>query len=166
MTADEIIRRLKLQPHPRENGFFAETYRADDKVSWDALSGRYDGTRSYSTAIYFLLKQGAFSEMHRLRSDEVFHFYLGAAAELLLLHSNGTGELTRLGSGLDAGERPQIVAPRGTWQGIRSTGDFTLMGTTVAPGFEYSDYGSGSREELVAQYPQFADLIRQLTRER
>lgn len=163
MTADEVIRLLKLQPHPRERGFFVESYRSADRVSWESLSGRYEGTRVYSTAIYFLLKKGSFSEMHRLRSDEIFHFYLGAPAEILLLHPDKTGEVARLGNNLEEKERPQIVVPRGTWQGIRTTGDFTLMGTTVAPGFEYSDYESGNRTELIALYPQFATLIRELT---
>lgn len=163
MTADEIIRLLKLQPHPKERGFFVETYRSSDRVSWDALSGRYDGTRVYSTAIYFLLKQGSFSEMHRLRSDELFHYYAGAPAEILLLHSSGNGELLRLGNKLEVEEKPQIVVPRGTWQGLRTTGEYTLMGTTVAPGFEYSDYETGNRDDLIAQYPAFAALIRELT---
>ena len=165
MTAEEVIRLLKLQPHPKERGYFVETYRSADKVSWESLSGRYEGTRVYSTAIFFLLKKGSFSEMHRLRSDEIFHFYLGSPAEILLLHPDGNGVLERLGNNLEAEESPQIVVPRGTWQGIRTTGDFTLMGTTVAPGFEYSDYESGNREELVAKYPQFAYLIGQLTQE-
>jgi uncharacterized protein len=164
MTADEIIRLLHLQPHPKEDGFFAETYRAAESISWEALPPRYDGSRPHSTAIYFLLKAGGFSEMHRLRSDEVFHFYDGAPAQILLLHSDGHGELQTLGRDWHAGERPQIVVPRHTWQGLRTTGEYTLMGTTVAPAFQYSDFESGQREKLTADYPQFADLIRQLTR--
>ena len=159
MNCDELIRLLNLQPHPRENGFFRETYRSDESTS----AGRYGGARSRSTAIYFLLKAGGFSEMHRLQSDEIFHFYLGAPAELLLLKNDGQGEIIPIGNQIEAGERPQVVVPRSCWQGMRSTGEYTLLGTTVAPGFEYADYESGSREELIRQYPQFAELIRKLT---
>ncbi len=155
MTADEVIELLHLQPHPKEDGFFLETYRSEK---------RYPNSHSASTAIYFLLKAGGFSEMHRLQSDEIFHFYLGSPAELLLLYSNGEGTVERLGIRLEAGERPQIVVPAGAWQGWRTTGEFTLMGCTVAPGFEYADYESGNHQELIVQYPQFADLIRQLTK--
>jgi len=158
MTAEEIIRKLKLQPHPREEGFFLETYRCSDKIPC------YDGERSHSTAIVFLLTAAGFSEMHRLRSDEIFHFYLGSPAEMLLLDSGGEGRVLRLGSDLTGGESPQIVVPRGTWQGMRTTGDLTLFGCTVSPGFDYSDYETGNRDELIRQYPAFADLIRQLTR--
>lgn len=164
MTAEEIIRILKLQPHPKEDGFFVETYRCSETIAWEALPSRYGGTRAYSTAIYFLLKAGGFSEMHRLRSDEVFHFYAGSPAEILLLDAEGNGKTKRLGNRLEVGELPQIVVPAMCWQGMRSTGEFSLLGTTVAPGFEYVDYQSGNREELISQYPAFADLIRALTR--
>jgi predicted cupin superfamily sugar epimerase len=160
MTADELIHILKLQPHPRENGFFRETYRSDEII---LAPSKYSTPRSYSTAIYFLLKSGGFSEMHRLQSDEIFHFYFGAPVEMLLLKSSGEGEIIHIGNRLELGETPQVVVPRGCWQGMRSTGDFTLLGTTVAPGFDYSDYESGNREELISQYPAFADLIRKLT---
>ena len=101
--------------------------------------------------------------MHRLQSDEVFHFYTGAPAELLLLKNDGEGDIIHIGAGIERGEVPQVVVPRGCWQGMRTTGDFTLLGTTVAPGFEYSDYESGNRGELIGKYPAFADLIRKLT---
>ncbi|MCI0603086.1 cupin domain-containing protein [bacterium] len=160
MAADDLIRILKLQPHPKENGFYMETYRNDEIAS---VPLRYNGPRSFSTAIYFLLKAGGFSEMHRLQSDEIFHFYRGAPAEMLLLKSDGQTEVIRIGNRVELGEMPQVVVPRGCWQGMLSTGDFTLLGTTVAPGFEYSDYESGNRAELISKYPAFAGLIRRLT---
>jgi predicted cupin superfamily sugar epimerase len=146
MRVDELIRVLNLQSHPRENGFFRETYRSTD-----------------STAIYFLLKADGFSEMHRLQFDEIFHFYAGAPAELLLLKPDGSGEIIRIGNRIEAGEIPQVVVPRNCWQGMRSIGEFTLLGTTVAPPFEYAHYQSGNREELIQQYQSFAELIRKLT---
>ena len=155
---------LNLQPHPKEDGYFIESYRSLERFSWESLPARYHGARSHATAIYFLLKKGGFSELHRLRSDEIFHFYFGAPVELLLLSAEGKGELLKLGNQLENGERPQLVIPRGCWQGLRATGEYSLLGTTVAPGFEYSDYESGDREELIRQYPAYADLIRQLSR--
>jgi hypothetical protein len=153
MTADEIIRLLGLHPHPKEDGFFVETYRAKENCNGHSLC----------TAIYFLLKTGGFSEIHRLRADEIFHFYLGSPAEMLLLYSNGEGKILRLGNNLEKAENPQIIVPRGVWQGCRTTGDFTLFGCTVAPGFEYADYESANREDLIREFPGFADQIRMLT---
>ncbi|HSP06541.1 MAG TPA: cupin domain-containing protein [Acidobacteriota bacterium] len=164
MNADEVIRRLNLQPHPREAGFFAETHRSGDRVAWEALPATYDGTRCFSTAIYFLLKADGFSEMHRLRSDEIYHFYKGAPAEMLLLFPDGSGKILRLGNDLDAGEVPQIVVPRNVWQGMIPLGDYTLSGCTVSPGFEYSDYQAGQREDLIRKYPQWTAAIARRTR--
>lgn len=163
MNADDWIRVLKLQPHSKENGYFLETYRSEEIIS-ASDTFRYKEPRCYGTAIYFLLKADGFSEMHRLQSDEIFHFYAGAPAELLLLKNGQQGEIIRIGNRPDQGERPQVVVPRNWWQGMRTTGEFTLLGTTVAPGFEYADYESGDREELIRQFPTFANLIVQLTR--
>jgi uncharacterized protein len=165
MNADDVIRTLKLQPHPKEDGYFVESYRSAEKISWEGLPPRYDGFRVHSTAIYFLLKAGAFSEMHRLRSDEIFHFYMGAPAEMLLLDEiNGAGKILKLGTNLETREMPQIVVPKNCWQGLRSSGEFSLLGTTVAPGFEYTDYESGDCEYLVRKFPLFEKQIRALTR--
>lgn len=164
MTADEIIHRLNLQPHPREDGYFAETYRSTDRMTWESLPGRYEGAHCFSTAIYFLLKSGGFSEMHRLRSDEVFHYYKGAPARLLVLCPDGSGQVVHFGNDLSAGQVPQFVVPRNCWQGMMTEGEYTLFGCTVAPGFEYSDYESGNKSELLSKYPEFAKWIARLTR--
>lgn len=164
MTADDIINRFGLQPHPKEDGYFVETYRSADRISWEALPGRYQGDRAYSTAIYFLLTEKGFSELHRLSSDEIYHYYMGAPLELLLLLPDGSGKRLRLGNDLEAGEQPQIVVPRNSWQGAFTTGQYTLFGCTVAPGFEYPDYEAGNCAELVKQYPQFETNIKRLTR--
>jgi hypothetical protein len=146
LKAKSIIDLLQLRAHPKEKGYFVETYRSH-----------------HSTAIYFLLTADGFSEMHRLKSDEIFHFYGGDPAELLLLTPNGNGELLKFGASIENGERPQIIIPAGCWQGMRTTGEYTLFGCTVSPGFEYSDYEKGNRKELIAQYPEFAEKISQLT---
>jgi predicted cupin superfamily sugar epimerase len=163
MKPEQIIHQLGLQPHPRENGYFVETYRSHEQLGWQSLPSRYDGGRSYCTAIYFLLTKDGFSEIHRLKSDEIFHFYSGSPAEMVLLHPNGNGEIIAVGSDLTKGERPQIVVPAGFWQGMRTMGEYTLFGCTVSPGFEYSDYEQGQRAILLQQYPQYKEKIIQLT---
>ncbi len=159
--AEDIIKKLNLQKHPTEGGYFSETYRSKEFIPDESM-----GKRSMSTAIYFLLTQDTFSEMHVLPIDEVFHFYLGDPVEMLHLYPDGTGRRVILGPGIDCGMQPQIVVFSGVWQGSRLLpgGKFALMGTTVAPGFEYPDYTSGSREKLIRLFPQFSDLITCLTR--
>ena len=166
-TAEELIALLKLQPHPREGGHFRETYRSDDLLPADALPARYGAPRCAATAIYYLLTPNTCSALHRLASDEVFHFYLGSPVRMLQLFPDGQGRELILGPGLTRGQSVQVVAPRGVWQGsvLEPGGDFALLGCTVAPGFEYADYENGSRAELLARYPAFKDLILRLTPE-
>jgi predicted cupin superfamily sugar epimerase len=127
MTADEIIARLGLQPHP-EGGHYRETFRASDQP------------RGASTAIYFLLKADERSHWHRVDADEVWHHYAGAPLELLLSEDGRGVRHLRLGSDLDIGELPQAVVPRGVWQAARSLGRWTLVGCTVAPAFEFKTF--------------------------
>lgn len=164
-TADELIRRLGLVPHPKEGGFFRETYRADDTWPASALPARYGNDRRASTAIYYLLTPTTFSALHRLRSDEIFHFYLGGPVRMLQLLPDGSGRTVVLGPDLLAGQQLQVVVPHGIWQGsmLDAGGEFALLGCTVAPGFEYADYETGDRQQLLAQYPAFADTITRLT---
>lgn len=165
LGADQIIERLQLVPHPCEGGHFRQTYRSRLTIPASALPNAYAGERRASTAIYYMLTPGTFSEMHRLTTDEVFHFYLGDPVEMLQLHPDGRGEVIRIGNDLAAGQLPQVLAPGDVWQGSRMVpgGRFALLGTTVAPGFEYADYTSGRRDELTAAYPEFAELIAELT---
>ncbi len=166
-TADELIRLLQLQPHPREGGYFRETYRASEGYPAAVLPQRYGGPRSASTAIYYLLTPGTCSALHRLATDEVFHFYLGSPVRMLQLLPDGQGREIVLGPDLLRGQSPQVVVPRGVWQGslLEPGGAFALLGCTVAPGFDYSDYEGGARAALLARYPAFADLITRLTPE-
>jgi len=167
MTADDIRRTLGLVPHPREGGWYIRTYESNEMVSPACFrDGRYKGERRTGTAIYYLLEHDTFSEMHRLQSDEVFHFYAGDSVEMLQLEESGRGSVVHLGVQLDAGERPQIVVPRGVWQGcrLRPGGKWALLGCTVSPGFEFEDYEAGHREQLSAQWPAYRDLIEALTR--
>lgn len=160
MTADEIKKLLQLEPHPREGGWFRQTYKST--LEMDAPQGR----RSAGTAIYYLLETGTFSEMHVLDSDEIFHFYLGDPVEMLQLRPSGESKVIRLGQDLANGEQVQVHVPGGVWQGTWLIGDgkVALLGCTVTPGFEYADYRGGSYAELAAKWPEQAERIRALTR--
>ena len=160
MTAEQIKALLELAPHPIEGGYFRQTW---------AASGTLDlprGTRSQGTAIYYLLEQGQFSEMHVLQSDEMFHFYLGDPVEMLQLFPDGRSAVIMLGQDLAAGQQVQVLVAAGVWQGTRLIGDgqMALLGCTVVPGFDYADYRNASYEELAARWPGQAERIRMLTR--
>lgn len=163
--AAAIVARLGLVPHPKEGGYFRETYRADEALALGALPARYGGGRSVATAIYYLLTPTNFSALHRLASDEIFHFYAGDPVEQLRLYPDGRGEVVVLGADLAAGMRPQAVVPRGVWQGarLRAAGRYALLGCTVSPGFDYADYESGERRALAASHPEFSNWITALT---
>jgi uncharacterized protein len=169
-TAAELKELLHLEPHPCEGGWFRQTWRADQTISASALPARYvgdrDAGRAAGTAIFYLLEPGSFSEMHRLASDEIFHFYLGDPVEMLQLFPEGTGSTLILGSDLAAGQQVQTVVPQGVWQGSRLLpgGTLALLGCTVSPGFEYADYESGSRSVLAQAWPEWAEKITRLTR--
>ena len=166
LTADQIIALLNLTPHPKEGGYFRETYRSSEATLERALPSRYKGMRSFATAIYYLLTPETFSAIHRLQSDEIFHFYLGDPVEMLQLWPDGSGKLIILGSDILRGMRPQVAVPRGVWQGarLRNGGKLALLGTTVSPGFEFADYESGHRDELIKSYPRFREWIIALTK--
>ena len=132
MTAEEIIRRLGMKPHP-EGGHYVETFRAP--------GGRAPGEdRSSGTAIYFLLRAGERSHWHRVDADETWHHYAGAPLELSMSDDGRTVRHHRLGIDFAIGEQPQIVVPRTVWQAARSLGSWTLVGCTVAPGFDFAGF--------------------------
>lgn len=166
MTADEIKRRLRLEPHPCEGGSFVQTWCADEVLPRKALPPRYSAARSAGTCIYYLLEPGTFSEMHRLASDEIFHFYLGDPVEMLQLVPDGSARTVILGSDLAAGQHPQMIVPKYVWQGSRLVpgGKVALLGCTVSPGFDYADYEAGRAEVLARDFPNHSELIRLLTR--
>jgi predicted cupin superfamily sugar epimerase len=159
MTVDEIKALLRLDPHPIEGGSFHQTWVSADSLQLER------GRRWAGTAIYYLLEAGTFSEMHRLASDEIFHFYLGDPVEMLQLYPDGRSALFTLGQDLAAGQQVQLVVPAGVWQGTRLVGQgkLALLGCTVSPGFDYADYESGSYADLSASWPAHTELISQLT---
>jgi predicted cupin superfamily sugar epimerase len=165
-TADELIRFLHLEPLPQEGGWYRETYRSALQLPATFLGPRYRAARSAGTAIYYLLTPDTCSALHRLPTDEVFHFYLGDPVEILQLGPNSEdgGRIITLGSDILAGQQVQTVVPAGVWQGslLRTGGAFALMGTTMAPGFDFADYEAADREALIAAFPNFAERIARL----
>ncbi len=167
-TAAQLIEHLRLEALTFEGGLFRQTYVAEESVAAEALPARYGAPRTFGTAIYYLLtsEPDSFSALHRLETDEIYHFYLGGPVEMLLLHPDRHGERTVLGPDVLGGQHVQFVVPRGVWQGSRLIygGSFALMGTTMAPGFDFADWAEGKRDALIREYPEHAELIRALTR--
>lgn len=118
----------------------------------------------HSSAIYYLLAGTDFSAMHRLPHDEIYHFYAGAPLELLVLGPDGHSQQPRLGTDLASGERPAHVVPGGHWQGSRSLGSWTLVGTTMTPPFSFDAFELGDRSDLQAQFPEHTNALARLTR--
>ena len=159
---NSIITTLGLEPHP-ERGYYRQTYRSASEVQ----SSRHDGSRAASTAIYFLVTaEEPATYLHRLISDEVFHLYDGGPLEILRLFPDDRWDVAVLGMNLDAGERPQIVIPAGTWFGteLRAGASHCLVGCTVAPGFEFADFELAQGPELTARYPAVAARILRMSR--
>jgi predicted cupin superfamily sugar epimerase len=156
---------LGLIPHP-EGGYYRETYRSGLTIPREALPPQFTGPRLVSTAIYFLLDGQNFSAFHRLRSDEMWHFYTGAALTVHVIEAGGHYTELLFGSDHEAGESLQAVVEAGCWfaSRVRDPKSFALVGCTVAPGFDFDDLELGKRSELVKLYPQHQKLIEQLTR--
>ena len=159
------IEKLKMQAHP-EGGYFKESYRSSEMI----MAGeRFSGKRRVSTAIYYLLKNKAPSHFHRIKSDEMWHFYDGSVITIYEITQDGRLLSHSLGNPLHhAAAELQIVIPAGNWFAaeVQAEGEFGLAGCTVAPGFEYEDFELASRKQLLAEYPQHAAIIHQFTREK
>ncbi len=159
-----IIKRLGLTPLEPEGGLHRQTYLSPESVSSGHLPDRYGGDRRFCSAIYYLLEKGTVSKMHRLLSDEIYHFYAGNPVQLLSLSSEGSS-LIFLGKDIMAGQRPQAVVPAGVWQGMALVpgGEFALMGTTVAPAYTPEDFELGDPEKLSKQFPGYEGFIKTLS---
>lgn len=164
MTAAELVAHFRMSPHP-EGGFYAETYRSAGTVARSALPEGYSGDRVFSTAILFLLRQGEYSHLHRIRQDEVWHFYMGGPLRLVSLSPEGDERETLLGTDLACGHQVQSVVRGGCWFGATPAPgtDFTLVGCTVAPGFDFADFEMGSRQTLEQTFPLARKLIQEFT---
>ena len=164
-SAQDWIAELGLAAHP-EGGWYRETFRASRVLPAEALHPGIPGERSAGTAIYYLLTADTFSALHRVASDEIFHFYAGDPLLLHQIQPDGMHMSCTLGIDLQAGQFPQAVVSAGTWQGshVAAGGEYTLVGCTVAPGFDFDDFELGERQALSERFPQHAELIRRLTR--
>jgi len=173
-TAAYWIERLGLAPHP-EGGYFRETYRAAESIPAEGLPARFTGPRTFSTAVYYLLQGDDVSALHRIAADEVWHHYAGAQLALTIIDPGGRLTTPVLGADAERGESFQLVVPAGAWFGATlaraadapepdDAAAFTLVGCTVAPGFEFADFELGRRGELLRRYPQHRALIERLTR--
>ena len=176
MTAAHYIQSLHLQPHP-EGGYFAETYRSAEVVAKSALPARFGGERSFGTAIYFLLESHHISALHRIQADEIWHFYAGIPLDVFVIQPDSELTIIRLGNNPDRGEVFQAVVPAGCWFGSRPVVDstvmdstivdsssFSLVGCTVAPGFDFADFEMADRTRLLNEFPQHRAVIEKLTK--
>lgn len=159
----DLIEHLRLVPHP-EGGYFRETYRSAAVAD---PGPDFDGARSWCTGIYFLLTAQHFSALHRIRQDEMWHFYDGAPMHVHIISPEGEYTKVSIGRDLGAGEVPQYVVPAGHWFGatVGTADGHSLVGCTVSPGFDFRDFELAERAVLQARYPQHENIIRQLTRE-
>ena len=160
MNAKELIDRLGLVPHP-EGGYYRETYRSAGIIPAGALSPAFGGDRHYSTAIFFLLESGDISRLHRIRSDEIWHFYGGGPLKLVMIAPDGKTAEIVLGPNIEAGEHVQYVVPAGVWLGAtpKRGSAFSFVGCTVSPGFDFADFEMGDKNTLKAAFPDAVACI-------
>ncbi|MEQ6123377.1 cupin domain-containing protein [Pseudotenacibaculum sp. MALMAid0570] len=165
MTAQNIINKLELQEHP-EGGYFKETYRSSGVIPNNVLSTNFKGDRNESTAIYFLLTSEKFSAFHKINQDEAWHFYKGAPLKLHIISKEGNYSFIMIGNDLENGEVPQYVVKGGDWFAaeVLQKDAYTLVGCTVAPGFDFADFVLPKREEMINLFPTHKEIITKLTR--
>lgn len=165
MNPAELIKHFNLLPHP-EGGWFCENYKSTEYISKDALPDRFTGTRSFSTAIYFLLEQGSFSAFHRIKSDECWHFYSGGCLLIYIIFPNGNLETIKLGSNIKSGEVFQYVVPANCWFASCPAPEspYSFVGCTVAPGFDFNDFEMAEANYLIKDFPLHKDIINSLSK--
>lgn len=165
MTAKEIIQHLQLAPHP-EGGYYKEIYRSEGVTASECLPKAFDAERHYCTSIYYLLQQGDYSAFHRIKSDELWHFYAGGNLLLHQIDNRGNYQRFSLGNDLTQGTNFQVLMSAGVWFAAeQATGTlFTLAGCTVSPGFDFRDFEMANAERLAAQFPEHKDVLYRLCR--
>lgn len=162
--AEFYIEKLNLIPHP-EGGFFKEVYRSGDIINNRGLPDKYDSERTAGTSIYFLLKGSQFSSWHKLKSDEIWHFYDGCSIRIYIIDNNKNLTSVILGNEIEKDELFQFTIKAGNWFAAQPVDpdSFSLIGCTVSPGFEFEDFELGEREKLIAEFPKHRDIIEKLT---
>lgn len=165
MKAAYLVKVLDLQPHP-EGGFYRELYRSEGRISGRELGQGIGGDRNFSTAIYFLIEKDNFSAFHRIKSDETWHFYYGDTLEVLEIYDDGKLQITHVGNKIEEGDVFQYTVKANTWFGsrVKKGGSFSLVGCTVAPGFDFRDFEMADRRRLQADFPELKEIISTMTR--
>ncbi len=159
------VTHLDMLPHP-EGGYYKEVYRSAESIPEGALPARFQGNRSFATGIYFMITSENFSAFHRLQADELWHHYAGDAVRISLISPDGRYSELRVGNDPEKGEAFQVVVPAGYWFAaeVATEGSYSLVGCTVAPGFDFADFEMGKREVLLEEYPHCEGVIGRLTR--
>jgi predicted cupin superfamily sugar epimerase len=165
MTPEYLIKKLNLEPLKREGGYFYQTYRSSQTIKKEFFKNRYNHDKCLKTAIYYLLTPDTKSRLHRLKTDEIYHFYSGDPVLMILIYPDDRLEKIILGNRIDKNEIPQFRVPSDTWQGslLLPDGRYALMGTTMSPGFDFSDYEEPDRNGLLKKFPAEKELITKLT---
>jgi len=164
-NAEQWIEKLDMVPLPEEGGMYKEFYRSKESIPQSGLPDRFSGKRNFSTSIYYLLKNPEFSAFHRIKQDEIWHFYEGSTLTAHIIDLNGNYLQKKLGRNIDEDESLQVVLHAG-WlfaAAVAHQDSYSLIGCTVAPGFEFEDFTAPSRNELLETYPQHKEIIMQLT---
>ncbi len=168
-SAEYWIDKLKLEKHP-EGGYFREVYRSDEYVSSEALPERFKGERCFATSIYFLLCNDNISAFHRIKSDETWHFYYGDSVNIFIINEKGALVITNLGNNPEKHETLQFTVPKNCWFAASVADDikkesfgYSLVGCTVAPGFDFADFEMADREELLLSFPEYEEAIIRFT---
>ncbi|MCK4678523.1 MAG: cupin domain-containing protein [Bacteroidales bacterium] len=165
-NAEQWIKELDMSPLPEEGGWFKEVYRSDEFIPKNSLPDRFQGKRTFSTSIYYLLKSDEFSAFHRIKQDEIWHFYEGSSLTIHIIDQSGTYKQIKLGRDFDSGECFQATIDKENLLAatVKKQGSFSLIGCTVAPGFEFEDFEAPNRSQLLELYPEHKVVITKLTR--
>ncbi|MBI3125374.1 MAG: cupin domain-containing protein [Ignavibacteriales bacterium] len=161
-----IAEQLGLLPHP-EGGYFKEIYRSEGKIKKAALPERYSDDRNFCTSIFFMLSGNDKSHFHRIKSDEIWHYYSGTTLVLHLIDLAGNYSTVKIGNDILAGETPQAVISHGNWFAaeVEDKNSYALVGCTVSPGFDFADFELARQAYLSEKFPQHFDLIKRFTKE-
>ena len=165
-NVSQLIDHFGLAAHP-EGGYYKETYRSSEEIHEECLPLRFDGERVFSTAIFYLLQGTDFSAFHRIKSDEIWHFYEGSALNIYIIDPSGQFELITLGKNISYGETFQAIMKAGQWFAAQPAdpAGFSFVGCTLAPGFDFQDMEMAGRDSMTSEFPQHAEIIHKLTRQ-
>ncbi|WP_370476766.1 cupin domain-containing protein [Tamlana flava] len=163
--AKKIAEQLNMQHHP-EGGYFKETYRSSGEITPENLGSDFTENRNFSTCIYFLLTSDTFSAFHKIKQDEIWHFYKGSSIKLHIISSEGAYSSVIIGNNLEKNEIPQFVVKAKDWFAAEVTNkdSYSLLGCTVSPGFDFKDFKLAERNTLISKFPKHKTIIEKLTR--